>query len=299
MKHKPNCAYITSLKSEALLPCDCREIGPAPIAAEVASIDMADLRARMHNFLLFQSETCFNDVVKFIRQAVADALAGQAEGLVQCVAERDHAREYLLIERKRAEKVEAERDAAKEEARILRFDLLDEKDGNAALLNKAALAQVAGGQVAVIGKTGINHELKTDPAVFESVVAGLKTHEIRFNDRDFQVGDNLILRETTNTGAEIKAGKKLEFTGRLTECVISHVLSGYGLADGWTILSFATPQPAPVAGPVGERARMIEFSLRQIIEADDAQALTDQLINIGRAALAPSAISTSKGAALE
>lgn len=39
------------------------------------------------------------------------------------------------------------------------------------------------------------HELKTWSAYFEDVVDGKKTFEIRFDDRGFEVGDKLLLRE--------------------------------------------------------------------------------------------------------
>lgn len=82
-------------------------------------------------------------------------------------------------------------------------------------------------------------ELKTDSDVFQDVWSGRKTYEIRFNDRDFQVGDTLVLRETEHTGAEMKAGKPLAYTSRELRAEVTHVLAGpiYGLADGWVILS--------------------------------------------------------------
>lgn len=82
------------------------------------------------------------------------------------------------------------------------------------------------------------HELKTDPAVFAAVAAGTKTHEIRFNDRDFQIGDVLHLRETVATGEAMRAGAPLEYTGRQAMREVSHIQTGYGLVDGWVILSF-------------------------------------------------------------
>jgi len=39
------------------------------------------------------------------------------------------------------------------------------------------------------------HELKTLPIYYQAVVAGLKTFECRYNDRDFQVGDIVFLKE--------------------------------------------------------------------------------------------------------
>jgi hypothetical protein len=39
------------------------------------------------------------------------------------------------------------------------------------------------------------HELKTWPAFFRATWDGRKTFDIRLNDRDFEVGDSLLLRE--------------------------------------------------------------------------------------------------------
>ena len=85
------------------------------------------------------------------------------------------------------------------------------------------------------------HELKTDPAVYDAVEAGLKTYELRLNDRGYAVGDKLVLLQTLYTGAEMRAGAPLVFTGKKVRKTISHILLGpvYGLADGWAILSFA------------------------------------------------------------
>ncbi len=51
------------------------------------------------------------------------------------------------------------------------------------------------------------HELKTLPKYFVAVAAGRKTFEIRKNDRNFQVGDKVILKEWDGiyTGQQIEA----------------------------------------------------------------------------------------------
>ena len=87
---------------------------------------------------------------------------------------------------------------------------------------------------------GRTHELKTDPEVFQATWDGLKTFEIRLNDRDFKVGDSLYLLETEHTGEEMRAGAPLVYTGRTQMKVVSHVLTGYGLAPGWCCLSYET-----------------------------------------------------------
>jgi hypothetical protein len=82
------------------------------------------------------------------------------------------------------------------------------------------------------------HSLKTDNAVFVLSYAGYKKYEIRFNDRDFKIGDILILDETKYSGEEMSAyGKPLEYTGRQLMRRVDHVLEGYGLEPGWVILS--------------------------------------------------------------
>lgn len=57
------------------------------------------------------------------------------------------------------------------------------------------------------------HELKTWPGAFQAILDGKKTYEIRVNDRDFQVGDNLHLREFD---AEAGAYSGRELTVRVT-----------------------------------------------------------------------------------
>ncbi len=90
------------------------------------------------------------------------------------------------------------------------------------------------------------HHLKTDPAVYDAVESGAKTHEVRLNDRGYQVGDTLALQRTRWSAAQMEAeGLPLEFTGQECRRVVTHILgeggegSGYGLQPGWCVLSLA------------------------------------------------------------
>lgn len=100
------------------------------------------------------------------------------------------------------------------------------------------------------------HILKTDPDVFQAVLSGAKTFEIRLNDRGYAVGDVLGLRETKHTGAEMRAGAPLVYTGRECQRFVSHVLTGYGLTDGWCCLSFRLPHAAGESSPVAGEAQL-------------------------------------------
>ncbi len=75
------------------------------------------------------------------------------------------------------------------------------------------------------------HHLKILPQYFEDVQAGKKNFEIRQNDRDFKVGDILVLKEYEN-------GK---YTGRIVKRKVNYILYGdkpftLGLAKGYCIL---------------------------------------------------------------
>lgn len=74
------------------------------------------------------------------------------------------------------------------------------------------------------------HELKILPEYFKAVKSGLKNFELRYNDRGFEVGDTVILREYID-------GK---YTGHRFFLSISYILDGgqYGLPDGYCIFSW-------------------------------------------------------------
>ena len=72
------------------------------------------------------------------------------------------------------------------------------------------------------------HKLKILPEYFEDVAKGVKNFERRRNDRDFKVGDKIILKEY----------KEGAYTGRETTRVIEYILKGgsYGLDPEYSIL---------------------------------------------------------------
>lgn len=77
------------------------------------------------------------------------------------------------------------------------------------------------------------HELKTWVASYRGVEDGVKTHEWRRDDRDFRVGDVLVLKEYDNI--------REAFTGRETRVEVTWKTEGgtFGVPHGWCVLSVA------------------------------------------------------------
>ena len=74
------------------------------------------------------------------------------------------------------------------------------------------------------------HKLKLAKMFFEDVRLGRKSFELRKNDRDYQIGDILELREMDNG----------EQTGRVIEKEITYILEGFaGLKEDYCILALA------------------------------------------------------------
>jgi hypothetical protein len=84
------------------------------------------------------------------------------------------------------------------------------------------------------------HKLKTDPKVFKDVEAGLKPFDIRLNDRNYAVGDTLVLMRTKHSHNQmVKDGWPLIYTGEQLERKVTYMLEGpcYGLKKGWVIMT--------------------------------------------------------------
>ena len=80
------------------------------------------------------------------------------------------------------------------------------------------------------------HELKILPQYFQAVWSGIKTFELRKDDRDYQRGDILVLREWD--------GEK--YTGSALCVKVTYILQNaekYGLKDGYIIMGFRHIEP--------------------------------------------------------
>lgn len=85
------------------------------------------------------------------------------------------------------------------------------------------------------------HELKILPKYFNSVVSGEKTFELRKDDRGFEVGDILILKEfNPNKKYETIEGDESHFSGRKILKEINYILKdeteSMGLSKDYAIL---------------------------------------------------------------
>jgi hypothetical protein len=93
------------------------------------------------------------------------------------------------------------------------------------------------------------HSLKSWPEFFEPLFAGIKTFELRNNDRKFKVGDLLVLKEYDD--------RKGVYTGREVKKFISYMIDGIGpgcitpvkgLSRGYAILSLVDEHTSALRG---------------------------------------------------
>ena len=94
------------------------------------------------------------------------------------------------------------------------------------------------------------HDLKCWPGPFNATMLGEKRFEYRKNDRDFKVGDVLVLREFCPEvpGLEMM---NVGYTGRVEVVKVTYILGAapcdkvYGIPEGYVIMS-VTPVSAEV-----------------------------------------------------
>lgn len=77
---------------------------------------------------------------------------------------------------------------------------------------------------------GTTHDLKTWPSYFNAVMNDVKTFEVRKDDRNFKIGDTLLLREyNPNDG---------NYTGAVCTRQVTYILKGgqFGIEEGFVVL---------------------------------------------------------------
>lgn len=75
----------------------------------------------------------------------------------------------------------------------------------------------------------IVHKLKTWPEPFGAIVDGLKPFEIRIDDRDFKVGDHLLLFEYDPV--------RDTYPGGVIEARVTYILRGKPLPEGYCAMT--------------------------------------------------------------
>ncbi len=80
----------------------------------------------------------------------------------------------------------------------------------------------------------MTHELKTWSPHFAAVCSGKKRFEYRRNDRDFNVGDVLLLREWSPVPPP-----PYRYTDREISAVVTYIAKGpdFGIPDGFCVMS--------------------------------------------------------------
>lgn len=68
----------------------------------------------------------------------------------------------------------------------------------------------------------MQHKLKIWPEYFGPVISGEKTFEVRKNDRDFKIGDTLVLEEYVVD----YIWERSYYTGRTVKVEVTYILDG-------------------------------------------------------------------------
>lgn len=81
------------------------------------------------------------------------------------------------------------------------------------------------------------HNLKVWPEFFDEIMAGNKTFEIRYNDRDYRVGDLLVLREFQPYAHEPVEHPDGYFTGLQVARVVRY-MTDFEQRPGYVVMGF-------------------------------------------------------------
>jgi hypothetical protein len=77
----------------------------------------------------------------------------------------------------------------------------------------------------------MTHEIKCRTEYFKAIRMGYKTFEIRKNDRDYKLGDKLLLKEWDNVNQK--------YTNMEQEVDVIYILYGgqFGIEEGYVVMS--------------------------------------------------------------
>lgn len=79
------------------------------------------------------------------------------------------------------------------------------------------------------------HNLKTWPEYFDDLKNGLKDFEVRYNDREFSIGDEVICQEYCPEKHKY-SGEELHFTIKYKSCWSDNIIMGTALKVGYCII---------------------------------------------------------------
>lgn len=98
---------------------------------------------------------------------------------------------------------------------------------------KAGICELGAALEARSKRGKVTHALKTWPPYFEAIRRGEKTFEVRRNDRDFRLGDKLLLLEFGPLSSL--------FSGREIKVEIKYILTGeeFGISPGFSVIGFS------------------------------------------------------------
>lgn len=114
------------------------------------------------------------------------------------------------------------------------------------------------------------HELKTISPFFELVRAGKKNFELRKNDRDFAVGDQLWLRHW-DADAEM-------YLGSGVYKAVTYITDFKdGLRDGWVCLGLDTPDALSDLKRISEA-----YNSERLLAEENGKAFRESKSEIGR-----------------
>lgn len=89
------------------------------------------------------------------------------------------------------------------------------------------------------------HRLKTWPSYYDALLSGAKTFEVRQNDRDFAVGDLLILQEYDPTRITVLP---VGYAGREFHRRVTYLMPGgnFGIAPNFVVMGLGDSMAVPV-----------------------------------------------------